>query len=148
MSNERGFSLIEIVVATVVFAVVVVVIGSYFPTAALSGRIGRNVTIAASLAQQKVEQVRAQGFSYVAAGNADGTESIDQGGVTFTRTTTTCVPPSSSSGSCGSLPAECAGGAGVSDSKLAKVCVQVTWTDQGFTAARTVTDVIFLQGYY
>ncbi|HEY3249338.1 MAG TPA: prepilin-type N-terminal cleavage/methylation domain-containing protein [bacterium] len=142
MRSERGFSLIEVVIATVVFMVVVLIVGSYYPTASLSGRIGRNVTIATSLADQKMANLRAMAFNSVAG--SSGSTAI--GGVSFSWTVTVCNPPSAAG--CSGLPAPCSGGGALSDTKLTKICVQVTWTDQGSTTARTVSRVTFIQGYY
>lgn len=76
-SAERGSSFVELLAAVTVFAIVVLGLSpSLLSTRKVAG-LGRNQSIAATLAEDKIEQIRAQSSGVVSSGsdgplNADG----------------------------------------------------------------------------
>lgn len=121
LRESRGFTLIEVVVATLVFGLVVLALTGFFIVAAGRGLLGQNVTGGAMLAQQRMEFLRAKGYSSL-PGFA-GTETLDElgnavSGGQYTRATTITTPV-------------------LGTSKLTQVDVTVNWQEQ--SATKTVT---------
>lgn len=119
--RERGLTLIEVVVATAVFGMVVFVVTAFYFTASSQGLLGRGVTTGTLLAQQRMELLKARRFASLAAGTTS--ETLDELGNTdpagrYTRTTTITRPV-------------------LGTSRLAQVAVAVTWTEG--TVPRTIT---------
>jgi prepilin-type N-terminal cleavage/methylation domain-containing protein len=65
---SRGFSLLEVLVATTILIVGVAGLAPSFPVASRANRLARDTTMAALLAQQKMEQLRAAEWSIDPAG--------------------------------------------------------------------------------
>lgn len=118
--DDRAFTLIEVIVATAVFAMVVFVITGVFFTASSRGLLGQNVTAGALLAQQRLEFLKSKGYASLSGFAA--TETLDELGNAsptgqFTRITAVTTPF-------------------LLTSKLTRLDVTMNWTDQG--VARTV----------
>ncbi len=93
--DERGLTLIEVVVATAIFAVVVFALAGFYLTASSRGAEGRGESQGVFLAQQRMEVLRSKAYSSL-SGFA-GTDVVDElGTVTaggkFTRTTVITTP--------------------------------------------------------
>jgi prepilin-type N-terminal cleavage/methylation domain-containing protein len=76
LAGRGGVTLIEVVVATAIFALVVFVLSGFYLTASSRGYLGRTETGAALVAQQRVEVLRAK--AYVSLPGFAGTETIDE----------------------------------------------------------------------
>jgi prepilin-type N-terminal cleavage/methylation domain-containing protein len=63
MRHRRGFSLIETMIAVMALSFIVLCFGAVFPTASRLRSKGGNVTLATTLAHQKVEQLRGMKFA-------------------------------------------------------------------------------------
>lgn len=119
--NARGLTLIEVVVATAVFGMVVFVVTAFYFTASSQGLLGRGVTTGALLAQQRQESLKARRFASLSAGTTN--ETLDELGNAdpagrYTRTTTITRPV-------------------LGTSRLAQIAVAVSWLEG--TVPRTVT---------
>jgi prepilin-type N-terminal cleavage/methylation domain-containing protein len=73
-SCPAGFTLVEILVATVLLAVALVVIASVFPAGRLSQRKAAYLAVAHSIAQQTIEGLRASKFGDVTVGTTSSTD--------------------------------------------------------------------------
>ncbi len=151
-SSIRGFTIAEVALALIVFAMMTVMFAAVFPMAVRGAQYSSNYAQAATLAQHKLDQLRSAGYSrlfndpqntaltkltglnIVDAVNADGSydfttaDSLDNSG-----TTTGYFPP----GSTGTVtivdyattPAGAADGA--PSNVLAYVTVKFVWTNTG-----------------
>lgn len=95
MSTSRGLSLIEVVVATAIFAAVVFTITGFYLTASSRGAEGRGETTAVFLAQQRMELLRSKAYGSLPGFAA--VETVDELGTPtpggrFTRTTIISTP--------------------------------------------------------
>lgn len=123
VGGVKGFTLIEVVVATAVFGLVVFVLTAFYFTASSQGLVGRGVTTGTLLAQQRLEWVRGRSYASLTSGTT--TETINELGAAdpagrYTRTTVVTKP----------APA----GAG-----LAQIDVTVTWLEGSSTRTVTLT---------
>jgi prepilin-type N-terminal cleavage/methylation domain-containing protein len=129
-ADERGFSLIELVVAVSVFAIMggglALTIGGGLNLA----RNNRNRSIAANLASQEMDDVRQASFTTLPLGLTEHTESVD--GVPYTvRRETEWVDNSSTTGPCDSAN---------STPRVLRVSVSVLWSDmRGVPPAKSAT---------
>jgi Tfp pilus assembly protein PilV len=73
--NERGFTLIEIVVTAVFIGIVVIAIDQLFISLKQVNRESNNYTIATEVAQQLVEKYRNLPYSAISTGTTDVTSS-------------------------------------------------------------------------
>lgn len=124
--DARGLTLIEVVVATAVFALVVFVVTAFYFTASSQGAAGRGVTTGVLLAQQRMETLRSRSYGALVSGTT--TETVDELGAAspagrYTRTTVVTKP----------APA----GAG-----LAQVDVTVAWLEGTVTRSVTLTTLL------
>jgi Tfp pilus assembly protein PilV len=124
--GAAGLSLIEVVVATAVFGIVVFVVTAFYFTAASQGAVGRGVTTGTLLAQQKLETLRTR--SYAALSSGTTTETIDELGAVdpagrYTRMTVVTKP----------APA---------GARLAQVDVTVSWTEGAATRSVTLSTLL------
>ncbi len=85
---EAGFSLIELVVAMLLFVLLVSVMATYFSHAALSGQFGQHLTFATLVAQEQAEEIKTKTFSFVTSTNFTGSSAFSNAGITYTRTVT------------------------------------------------------------
>lgn len=95
LADRRGMTLIEVIVATAVFALVVFVLSGFYLTASSRGYLGRTETAAALLAQQRLEVLKSKAYASLVGFAV--TETIDELGNAnpdgpFTRITTITTP--------------------------------------------------------
>lgn len=76
LTGERGLTLIEVMVATAVFGLVVFVLTAFYFTASSQALIGRGVTTGLLLAQQQVETLKSKSYASLAGGTT--TETLDE----------------------------------------------------------------------
>ncbi len=124
--DERGLTLIEVVVATAIFAVVVFALAGFYLTASSRGAEGRGETQGVFLAQQRMEVLRSKAYSSL-SGFA-GTDVVDElGTVTvggkFTRTTVITAPY-------------------LGTTRLTKIDVTVSWTEFDQPGTITLTSLV------
>jgi len=127
--DDSGLTLIEVVVATAVFGLVVFVLTGFYFTASSHGLLGRSVTTGTLLAQQRLEWLKGRSFAGLVAGTT--TETVDELGTPdpagrYTRTTTITRPV-------------------LGSSRLSQVAVTVTWLEG--TVTRTVTLTTLMGDY-
>jgi len=91
--DNRGSTLLEVVIAFGVFSAALLMLAQLFGMATRSNRVAREVTYAAALAAQKMEQLRGGLWAYDSAG----------GQLTDTSSDFSCVPEQPSGGT-GLLP--------------------------------------------
>ena len=72
MNNEKGFSLVELLVTIAILSIVVVGVMKVFIYATSLSEIARNQTIAVSEAKSKIEEMRNYTFSSLAADYGSG----------------------------------------------------------------------------
>lgn len=126
MRDSRGLTLIEVVVATAVFGLVVIVLGGFFAISSSRSLLGQDVTAGALLAQQRIEFLKAKQASSLSGFAA--TETLDELGNAspsgqFTRTTTVTTPV-------------------LGTTLLTQVDVTVTWLERGLTRTVTLSSLI------
>jgi prepilin-type N-terminal cleavage/methylation domain-containing protein len=128
--DERGFSLIELVVAVSVFAVLSGGLALTIDSGLNLARNNRNRSIAANLASQEMDDVRQAAFTALPLGLVDRPESVD--GVPYTvRRETEWVDNSSTTGPCDSTNAT---------PQVLRVSVSVFWADmRGVAPAKSST---------
>lgn len=92
IDGRRGFVLVDVLVAAVIIAVALTAAGGLLRQALRANAAARCQTVAVELAQDKLEQLKGQGFA--AVGRAAGQELLDEkgdayqgSGILFTRTT-------------------------------------------------------------
>ncbi len=78
-SNERGFSLIEILIAITVFAIGILAVGNMQITAIKGNSFANDLTKATTLAQDKMEKLI--GLSYDDTDSLDDTDTDDEAGL-------------------------------------------------------------------
>lgn len=74
---RRGFSLIDVTIATVVMASGVLLFGGFYPTAARCSRMSGSYSQAISEVQHKVDQIRAVGYGRLTYADLKDAEIID-----------------------------------------------------------------------
>ncbi len=119
--RQRGMTLIEVVTAVAIFGVVVAVLTGFFLIASARGLLGRDVTTAALLAQQRLELLKSKEYAslpgFAATEVLDSLGNATPGGP-YTRVTTLTTPA-------------------LGTPALTQIDVTVTWLDQ--TVTRTLT---------
>jgi len=73
MKKAEGFSLVEVLIAAAILAVVLLALASMFPTAYLNVDQAGEQTTAATLAQQRMEWLRNESYVSLAAGTTSET---------------------------------------------------------------------------
>jgi prepilin-type N-terminal cleavage/methylation domain-containing protein len=126
LREARGLTLIEVIVATAVFALVVFIVTGFYVTASSQGVIGRGLTTGTLLAQQRIESLRGRGYTALTAGTT--VETVDELGAAdpagrYTRTTVVTKPA--------------AAGAG-----LAELDVTVSWLEGGTPRVVRLTTLV------
>jgi type II secretory pathway pseudopilin PulG len=119
-------TILEVVIATAIFGLVVTVLTGFFLVASSRGLLGRNVTAAALLAQQRIELLKSKGYSSLPGFAA--TEQLDSlGNATpsgpYTRVTTITSPVSGTP-------------------RLTEIDVTVTWMDQAISRTLTLSTLV------
>lgn len=66
--RRRGFTLVEIMIAVVIFTLMILACAAAFPVALRAGHAGNNYAQAALIAQHKIDQCREQGYSSIYRG--------------------------------------------------------------------------------
>lgn len=124
--SERGMTILEVVIATAIFGLVVTVLTGFFLVASSRGLLGRNVTAAALLAQQRIELLKSKGYSSLSGFAV--TEQLDSlGNATpsglYTRVTTITSPV-------------------LGTPRLTEIDVTVTWMDQAISRTLTLSTLV------
>ena len=129
-ANERGLTMIELVVAVSVFAVLAGGLALTIDGGLNLARNNRNRSVAANLASQEMDQVRQESFTALPLGLVDRTESVV--GVPYTvRRETEWVDNASTTGPCDST---------TGTPRVLRVSVSVFWTDmRGVAPAKSST---------
>lgn len=102
-TDDRGFTLVEVLIAGTLLAVALLAIASMFPTAYSNVEYGGRRTKAVTLAQQKMEALRAGNFPPSTTGSPETVDGI------YTRAWTVSV-------------------SGVAPNQVATVTVTVSWS--------------------
>ena len=126
LRSQRGMTILEVVIATAIFGLVVTVLTGFFLVASSRGLLGRNVTAAAFLAQQRIELLKSKGYSSLSGFAA--TEQLDSLGNTtpsglYTRVTTITSPV-------------------LGTPRLTEIDVAVTWMDQAISRTLTLSTLV------
>jgi len=126
LRSQRGMTILEVVIATAIFGLVVTVLTGFFLVASSRGLLGRNVTAAALLAQQRIELLKSKGYSSLSGFAA--TEQLDSLGNTtpsglYTRVTTITSPV-------------------LGTPRLTEIDVAVTWMDQAISRTLTLSTLV------
>lgn len=126
LRSQRGMTILEVVIATAIFGLVVTVLTGFFLVASSRGLLGRNITAAALLAQQRIELLKSKGYSSLSGFAA--TEQLDSlGNATpsglYTRVTTITSPV-------------------LGTPRLTEVDVTVTWMDQAISRTLTLSTLV------
>ncbi len=124
--SQRGMTILEVVIATAIFGLVVTVLTGFFLVASSRGLLGRNITAAALLAQQRIELLKSKGYSSLSGFAA--TEQLDSlGNATpsglYTRVTTITSPV-------------------LGTPRLTEVDVTVNWMDQAISRNLTLSTLV------
>ncbi len=124
--SQRGMTILEVVIATAIFGLVVTVLTGFFLVASSRGLLGRNITAAALLAQQRIELLKSKGYSSLSGFAA--TEQLDSlGNATpsglYTRVTTITSPV-------------------LGTPLLTEIDVAVTWMDQAISRTLTLSTLV------
>jgi len=119
-------TILEVVIATAIFGLVVTVLTGFFLVASSRGLLGRNITAAALLAQQRIELLKSKGYSSLSGFAA--TEQLDSlGNATpsglYTRVTTITSPV-------------------LGTPLLTEIDVAVTWMDQAISRTLTLSTLV------
>jgi type II secretory pathway pseudopilin PulG len=119
-------TILEVVIATAIFGLVVTVLTGFFLVASSRGLLGRNLTAAALLAQQRIELLKSKGYSSLSGFAA--TEQLDSlGNATpsglYTRVTTITSPV-------------------LGTPRLTEIDVTVTWMDQAISRTLTLSTLV------
>jgi prepilin-type N-terminal cleavage/methylation domain-containing protein len=132
--RQDGYSLVELLVAVTVFALVFAAVSIGIGRALELNRGNRNRSAAAYLAAQQLEEVRAQPFSAVALGTTTCPYTTSSCNVPAPYTVTQNVVWASPGSTTTSCDVPTAGGAGLA---YKRVTVTVTWPDMGGVAPVT-----------
>jgi len=92
--NEKGASVVEIMVALVIFGVGLVAAARVLPESSAKTTRSRNKTIAVNIAQEKIEELMSDGYQHadLAAGNHDDPDNPVSGHYNRTWTVTDDTP--------------------------------------------------------
>jgi prepilin-type N-terminal cleavage/methylation domain-containing protein len=126
LRSQRGMTILEVVIATAIFGLVVTVLTGFFLVASSRGLLGRNVTAAALLSQQRIELLKSKAYSSLSGFAA--TEQLDSlGNATpsglYTRVTTITSPV-------------------LGTPLLTEIDVTVTWMDQAISRTLTLSTLV------
>src|SRR5437588_7907051 len=91
--NQNGSTFIELVAAVSVFAVVTVGLSPALLNARKAADFGKNQSIAATLAEDNIEQIRSDGLTGTTCTTATNLQADGSAGGIFTRACTTAAGP-------------------------------------------------------
>ncbi len=124
--SQRGMTILEVVIATAIFGLVVTVLTGFFLVASSRGLLGRNVTAAALLAQQRIELLKSKGYSslpgFAVSEQLDSLGNATPSGL-YTRVTTITSPV-------------------LGTPRLTEIDVTVTWMDQAISRTLTLSTLV------
>lgn len=124
--TERGMTILEVVIATAIFGLVVTILTGFFLVASSRGLLGRNVTAAALLAQQRIELLKSKAYSslpgFAASEQLDNLGNATPSGL-YTRVTTITSPV-------------------LGTPRLTEIDVTVTWMDQAISRTLTLSTLV------
>ena len=124
--SQRGMTILEVVIATAIFGLVVTVLTGFFLVASSRGLLGRNVTAASLLAQQRIELLKSKGYSslpgFAATEQLDSLGNATPSGL-YTRVTTITSPV-------------------LGTPLLTEIDVAVTWMDQAISRTLTLSTLV------
>ncbi len=124
--SQRGMTILEVVIATAIFGLVVTVLTGFFLVASSRGLLGRNVTAAALLAQQRIEILKSKGYSslpgFAVTEQLDSLGNATPSGL-YTRVTTITSPV-------------------LGSTRLTEINVAVTWMDQAISRTLTLSTLV------
>jgi prepilin-type N-terminal cleavage/methylation domain-containing protein len=124
--SERGMTILEVVIATAIFGLVVTVLTGFFLVASSRGLLGRNVTAAALLGQQRIELLKSKAYSslpgFAATEQLDNLGNATPSGL-YTRVTTITSPV-------------------LGTPRLTEIDVTVTWMDQAISRTLTLSTLV------
>ena len=139
---EAGFSLIELVVATFLFILLVSVAATFYPHAALQGQFGQHLTFATLLAQEQVEEIKTKTFSFVTQTNFTGSSAFTNAGIPYTRTVTITLCTATTTAPCPN-PITAA-----TSPNATLVTVTVTWQEPSTNSSKTYSITTAVQNYF
>jgi len=126
LKSQRGMTILEVVIATAIFGLVVTVLTGFFLVASSRGLLGRNVTAAALLAQQRIELLKSKDYSslpgFAASEQLDSLGNATPSGL-YTRVTTITSPA-------------------LGTPRLTEIDVTVTWMDQAISRTLTLSTLV------
>lgn len=76
-ANEKGFSLIEVLIAMVILTVALLGTGALLVGIIRGNLVSKHVTMATILAQEKMEEMKARGYSGISSSDTTITEGYD-----------------------------------------------------------------------
>lgn len=124
--TERGMTILEVVIATAIFGLVVTILTGFFLVASSRGLLGRNVTAAGLLAQQRIELLKSKAYSslpgFAASEQLDNLGNATPSGL-YTRVTTITSPV-------------------LGTPRLTEIDVTVTWMDQAISRTLTLSTLV------
>jgi prepilin-type N-terminal cleavage/methylation domain-containing protein len=124
--SQRGMTILEVVIATAIFGLVVTVLTGFFLVASSRGLLGRNLTAATLLAQQRVELLKSKAYSslpgFAATEQLDNLGNATPSGL-YTRVTTITSPV-------------------LGTPRLTEIDVTVTWMDQAISRTLTLSTLV------
>lgn len=119
-------TILEVVIAVAIFGLVVSVLTGFFLITSSRGLLGRNITAAALLAQQRIELLKSKSYSslpgFVATEQLDSLGNANPSGP-YTRVTAVTSPV-------------------LGTSRLTEVDVTVTWLDQAVSRTLTLSTLV------
>jgi prepilin-type N-terminal cleavage/methylation domain-containing protein len=129
LKNQDGFTIVELMVAITVFALLMAAAALGLNGALNLTRNNRSRAVAANLASQTVDNIQAKPFDQIPIGNSSTTFTVDQIAYTI-ETNTEWVGPTT-------LTSDCAGGSSANPAYL-RASIAVSWMNMG--GALPVTD--------
>lgn len=139
---ESGFTLVEIMVASLLLALLALVMATYYPNASSNSGFARNETYATLLAQRQVEELKAKTFSFVTPTNYITPTTQTLQNITFTRRVTITLCNATTTAPCPSPITS------TQSPNLAVVAVTVSWQEPANNKANAVTLTTMMQNYF
>jgi prepilin-type N-terminal cleavage/methylation domain-containing protein len=134
IDDDAGFTMVELVVSIMIFALTIAAIAAGMSTAFNLTRGNRGRSVAANLAAQEMDTVRSTSFANLAIGQLTTTQTVSGVAYTVARQTE-WVTQSGSSGSCG-VPS------GQQQLRYLSIVVTVSWANMSGVAPITSSTVL------